>query len=141
MPTPGTEQQTAQTAPNGGLGAAAKQVAEHASALLRLELELAGLELKRKVAALGIGIAFGIGALVLLFFMTGFALAAAAAGIATVLPTWAALLIVTGLLLGGAGMLGLLALGAIKRGTPPVPKQAIHEAELTMNALKSDGRA
>jgi len=37
MPTPGAE--------HPGVGAAAKQVAEHASSLARLELELAGLEL------------------------------------------------------------------------------------------------
>jgi hypothetical protein len=136
MPTPGTE-----SPPNGGLGAAAKQVAEHASALLRLEMELAGLELKKKLAALVLGIGLGVGALVILLFMFGFALAAAAAGIATVLPTWAALLVVTGLLLVIAAALGMLALGAIKRGTPPVPTQAIQEAKLTTNALKSDGTA
>ena len=38
-----------------GAGVAAKQVAEHASTLARLELELALLEVKRKVVALGIG--------------------------------------------------------------------------------------
>ena len=36
-----------------GVGPAAKQVAEHASTLARLELELALLEVKGKVAALG----------------------------------------------------------------------------------------
>jgi len=49
------------TEPNGGLGGAAKQVAEHASALARLEIELAKLELGRKVASLGIGIGLGVG--------------------------------------------------------------------------------
>jgi hypothetical protein len=136
MPTPGSE---SRTAANGGLGAAAKQVAEHGSALVRLELELAALELKKKVAALGLGIGLGVGALVLSLFMLGFALAAAAAGIATALPTWAALLVVAGLLLVLVAVLGLLAVGAVRRGTPPVPKQAIHEAKLTTNALKSDG--
>src|SRR5205823_13856041 len=91
-PTPATEPR--------GLGAAARNVAEHASAIARLELELALLELKRKVASLGIGIALGLGALLMLLFALGFGLAAAAAGIATVVPTWAALLIVTGALVG-----------------------------------------
>src|SRR5919197_1483832 len=94
MPTHGTE--------NGGLGGAAKQVAEHASALARLELELAKLELGRKVAALGLGIGVGLGLLLL------------------------------------AGLLGALALGRIRKGTPPVPEQAIREAKLTQTALKSD---
>ena len=35
-----------------------------------------------------------------------------------------------------AGLLGLLALRAIKKGTPPVPEQAIREAKLTTEALK-----
>ena len=122
------------------LGAAAKQVAEHASTLARLEVELAKVELTRKVAALGKGIAFGAVAALLLLFMLGFLLAAGAAGLDTFMPTWLALLIVGGALLLLVGLLGMLALGAIKKGTPPVPEQAIREAKLTQSALKSDGR-
>jgi uncharacterized membrane protein YqjE len=122
-----------------GLGPAAKNVAEHASALVRLELELASLELKRKVASFAKGIAFGIVAAALLFFALGFGFGAAAAGIATATSTWLALLIVTGALVLIAGVLGLLALRSLKKGTPPVPEQAIREARLTTEALKSDG--
>src|SRR5919197_6047521 len=82
------------TATDASLGAAAKQVAEHASALFRLELELATLELKRKLVALGLGIGLGVGALILLLFAIGFGLATAAAALATTMSTWAALLIV-----------------------------------------------
>ncbi|HXZ56626.1 MAG TPA: phage holin family protein, partial [Gaiellaceae bacterium] len=78
------------------LGASAKQVAEHASALARLEVELATLEVKRKIASLGRGVAFAAAAVLLLLYALGFGLAAAAAGIATELPFWGALLIVTG---------------------------------------------
>jgi Putative Actinobacterial Holin-X, holin superfamily III len=121
------------------LGPAAKNVAEHASALVRLEMELAALELQRKVRALAKGIAFGAGAATLLLFALGFGIGAAAAGIATSTSTWIALLIVTGALVLLGLLLGLLALGAIKKGTPPVPEQALHEAKLTTEALKSDG--
>jgi Putative Actinobacterial Holin-X, holin superfamily III len=124
-----------------GLGPATKSVAEHASALVRLELELAALELKRKVTKLAMGIAFGLGAAILLLFALGFGIGAAAAGIATATSTWLALLIVTGGLVLLAATLGLLALGALKKGTPPVPEQAIREAKLTTEALKSDGHA
>jgi hypothetical protein len=127
----------AETQPS--LGEAAKQVSQHASAIVRLELELAALELKRKVAALGIGIGLGLGAALMLLFMLGFGLATVAAALATVVSTWLALLIVTGALLGLAGLLGILALGSIKKGTPPVPEQAIEEAKLTSAALKSNG--
>ena len=123
-----------------GLGAAAKQVAEHASALARLELELAGLELKRKLGALGLGVGLGVGAAVFLVFMLGFGLATIAAALATFLSTWLALLIVTAFLLLMAGLLGFLALRAVRRGTPPVPQQAIREAKLTTQAIKSNGR-
>ena len=49
------------------------------------------------------------------------------------------LMIVTLGLFAIAALLGLLARGRIKRGTPPVPELAIREAKLTSEALKSDG--
>ena len=121
------------------VGAAAKNVSEHLSAILRLEIELATTELKKKVTALGLGIGLLVGALVMLLFMTGFAYATAAAALALVVPTWAALLIVTGILLLKAVVLALVGLGRVRKGTSPVPEQAIREAKLTTNALKSDG--
>ncbi len=122
-----------------GLGSAAKQFAERASTLVRLELELAALELKRKVGYLAKGIVFGLVAAVLLVFALGFGLAAVAAGIATATSTWVALLIVTGGLVLLAGVLGTLAMRALRKGTPPVPEQALREAKLTTEALKHDG--
>ena len=133
MPTHATDM------PEQGVGAAAKSVSEHLSAILRLEIELATLELKRKMTALGLGIGFLLGAAVLLLFVMGFAFATVAAALATFMPTWAGLLIVTGALLLLAGLLGVLGLGRLKKGTPPVPEHAIREAKLTTNALKSNG--
>ena len=131
MPTHVTER--------NGVGDAAKDVAEHASAIFRLELELAALELKRKLIALGLGIGFGAGAAVLSLFFVGFLFATIAAALALVVPWWAALLIVVGLILLMMAVLVLLAVNRIKKGTPPVPEQAILEARLTSEALKSDG--
>ena len=96
MPTPGTE-----TGSNGGVGGAAKQVAEHASSIAKLEIELALLELKKKGMSFALGIAFGAGAALFGLFMFGFALATVAAALATFLDTWLALLIVTAALAGG----------------------------------------
>ena len=132
MPTQETEPQS--------VGTAAKVVAERASSIVRLELELAAMELKRKVKALGFGIAFALGAALFLLFMLAFALATVAAALATAMATWAALLIVTGILALGVGALGMLAVLKFKKGTPPVPEQAIREAKLTTEALNSDGR-
>lgn len=131
MPTPASDQQA-----NGGLGGAAKSVAEHASAIARLEIELAALELKKKVTALAVGIGMGVGAAILGLFGLGFVFLTIAAALATFLSTWLALLIVTLGLFALAGLLGVLALGKIKKGTPPVPEQAIREAKLTTEALK-----
>ena len=133
MPTPATDTE------RNGLGGAVKQVTERLSTLVRLELELAALELKRKVAALGVGIGLGVGAALFAVFGLGFLFATIAAALATFMPTWLALLIVTLVLLVIAAVLGLLGLGRIKRGTPPVPEQAIEEAKLTSEALKSNG--
>jgi VIT1/CCC1 family predicted Fe2+/Mn2+ transporter len=132
MHTPVTDERVS----NGGLGGAAKQVAEHASSIARLELELAALELKKKVTALSIGIALAIGSALFGLFMLGFLFATIAAVLATFLSTWLALLIVTAALGALCGVLGILALGRIKRGTPPVPEQAIREAKLTQAALR-----
>lgn len=121
------------------LGQAAKQVAEHASALARLEVELAATELKTKVAALGMGAVFGAGALFFVLYAIGFTFATIAAALATFLSTWLALLLVTIFLLLGAGILGLLAVKSFKRGSPPVPKQAIEEAKMTTEALRANG--
>src|SRR2546423_786767 len=132
---------TRETESNAGVGAAAKEVAEHASGLARLELELAALELKRKVASLGIGIGFGIGALLFVLFALGFAFATVAAALATAMSTWLALLITTGGLFAIAALLGILALGRIRKGTPPIPQQAIEEAKRTSEVLKSNGNA
>ena len=128
-----------ETANSGGLGAAAKQVAEHASALARLEMELAGLELKRKVGNLGMGMGLAVGAAVFGLFAFGFGFAAVAAALAIFLDLWAALLIVFGGLLFLALVLGLIGVRKIKRATPPVPEQAIAEAKRTTAALKSNG--
>jgi hypothetical protein len=122
-----------------GLGAAAKQVAEHASTLARLELELAATELRTKAAALGKAAGFGAVAIAVFLYAIGFVFATIAAALATFLPTWLALLIVTVFLLLVTGVLGALALRSLKRGSPPVPKQAIEEARMTTAVLRADG--
>lgn len=133
MPTPGAETE------QPGVGAAAKQVAEHASTLARLELELAGLELKQKAGAFGAGVGLGIGAALVALYALGFLFATAAVALAIVLDAWLALLIVSVVLLALAALLGLLARGQLRRATPPVPEQAIREAKLTSEALKANG--
>jgi uncharacterized membrane protein YqjE len=129
MPTPGTE--------NGmGVGGAVKEVSERASSIVRLELELAALELKQKAANLGFGIGLVAGAALVGLYAIGFLFATIAAALAIVLDTWLALLIVFLGLLVVTGVLVLLGVKRLQKGTPPVPKQAIEEAKLTKDAVR-----
>ncbi len=132
---------TRETEANARVGPAAKQVAEHASSLARLELELAILEPKKKVSQLGIGLGLGAGAVLFVVFGLAFVFATIAAGLATAVATWLALLITTGLLFALTALLAFLARMMIERATPPVPEQAIEEARLTTEALKRDGHS
>jgi hypothetical protein len=116
---------------------AAERVADHARRFVQLELELAALELKRKVAALGIGAGMLVGGAVFALFALGFALAAAAVGLATFLSTWLALLIVAGGLFLLAGILAAVGITRLRKGTPPVPELALQEAKLTKEALRN----
>jgi len=124
---------------NGSVGGAAKEVAEHANTIARLELQLALLEIKEKVAALGMGAALALAAAVFGLFGLGFAGGTVAAALAAVMPTWLALLIVTAAFFALSGSLGIVAIGRLRRGSPPVPREAIEEAKLTTEAVKSDG--
>jgi hypothetical protein len=122
-----------------GLFGAAREVADRAGKVVRLEIELAKRELKRKVAGFAIAIGFAVVALICALLGLGFLFAAIAAAIATAIPTWAAILVVAaGLFLTAAG-LGILALAGFRRGVKP--EQAIEEARLTAHALagSSDG--
>jgi putative superfamily III holin-X len=124
---------------HGGLGAAVKDVTEHASTWFRLERELAVLEVKKKITALGLGIGLGLGAAIVGVYAIGFLFATVAAALDTFLALWLSLLVVTLFMFLTAGILGALALNRIKKGTPPIPEQALQEAKLTTSALKDGG--
>ena len=123
---------------NGGVGQAVKEVTDRLKTILTLEIELAKLEVSRKIAAFAIGIGMLVAAAVFALYALGFLLAALAAGLDTWLPHWLADLAV------GLGLLFLVVfplalIGKKKLATPPIPKRAIHEAKLTSEALKTDG--
>jgi hypothetical protein len=131
MPTPDPESPT--------MGLVAKQIAERASSIARLEVELASMEVKKKAALLGAGIGLFAAAAAVLLYGIGFLFATIAAALATFLPLWLSLLIVTLLLFVVAGVLALLGSRRVQQGKSPVPEQAIEEAKLTTQALKSNG--
>ena len=126
---------------NGGVGVgqAVKEVTDRLKTILTLEIELAKLEVSRKIAAFAVGIAMLVAAAVFGLYAVGFLLAALASGLDTWLPHWLADLAV-GLGLLFVVVLPLALIGKKKLASPPVPKRAIHEAKLTSEALKkSDG--
>jgi membrane-bound ClpP family serine protease len=120
-----------------GLSGATRRVAEHAREFVRLELELASAELKKKAASLGTGIGLILGAAVLAFLALTFGLLAAAAGLATTLPIWASLLIVCGGLIVITAILALVGRAMLQKGMQPLPEQAVEEARLTGEALRN----
>ena len=95
------------------------------------------MEVKKKAVALGLGVGLLVGAALFGLFLLAFVLATATALIALALPVWAALLIMTGAVLGLVATLGLLGLASLKKGSPPVPEQAIQEAKRTTEAIRA----
>lgn len=124
-------------APPRGIRASVRRVVAHARSISELEKELAGLELKQKAASLGAGAGLGVAAGLMALYAVGFGLATAAVALALVLDLWLALLIVFVLLLVLTVVLGLLAKTMMKKGTPLAPEQAIEEARMTKQALRS----
>jgi hypothetical protein len=119
-----------------GLSGATKRVADHARSFVRLELQLAASELKRRLAALGLGLALTAGAALFGLIALAFGLAAATAAIATTLSVWLSLLIMFGGLLVVAGVLGGIGVTLLRKAKP-LPEQAIAEAQLTTEALRN----
>ncbi len=120
-----------------GFVARTNSVKQRTQSLVRLNLELAKLEAKKKATALGVAAGLGLLAAVLVVYAIGFLFASAAAGINEALPLWLSLLIVAGLLLLLAAIAGFLAVRSAKKASPPQPTQAIEEAERTVEALRS----
>jgi H+/Cl- antiporter ClcA len=120
-----------------GFVARTQSVKQRAQSLVRLNLELATLEAKKKATALGVAAALGLLAVVLVVYAIGFLFASAAAGISEALPLWLSLLIVAALILLLAAIAGFLATRFAQKASPPKPEQAIEEAERTVEALRS----
>jgi uncharacterized membrane protein len=101
-------------------------------ALARKHAELARLEVTEAASVRLQGVGMIAAAAVVAVYAVGFVAAAGAAGLAVVLPTWAAILIVAALLVVAAGVLVLVARRAIR--TAPAA------GERTRDSLKEDAR-
>jgi len=108
--------------------------------LVKSELEQLKSEIVGKLKAAGIGIGLLVGASAFLFFALGVFTAAAILGLATVLPAWAAALIVGGALVVIAVILVLIGISLLKRGVPPTPSETIESVKNDVSAFKGTGK-
>jgi hypothetical protein len=138
-PTPGTPDPAATTAEltDVSTGELVRRLSAQLSELFRRELELARTELtaKGKRAGAGAGLA-GAGGVVALFGV-GALIAAAIAGLATVMPVWLSALIVGVVLLLVAGALALVGRSRLQKATPPVPEQAVQGVQNDVAAVRN----
>jgi uncharacterized membrane protein YqjE len=121
------------------LGDLVTQVSENASTLIREEIELAKAEIEFKIKRIAQGAAIGAAAGFFVFLALIFAFHALAWGLADLFNNaygWVGFLITTGVLLLFAGVAGLVAMRALKAGTPPTPEKAIEEAKLIRETLE-----
>jgi hypothetical protein len=102
-----------------------QQLAEQLSRLVRDEVKLAEAEMTRKGKRIARGAGLFGGSGVVAVYGLGCLLAAAVAGLATVLATWLAALIVAAVLFAVAGVAALSGRREISHATPLVPEQAI----------------
>lgn len=98
-----------------GAAAAAKAVAEDASALVRAEIALAKAEVASSVKAKGVGAGLLVGAAVAGWLGLQGVLLTLGFVLAIFLPAWAAALIVTAVLLAGAAVAALIAKRLLSR--------------------------
>ncbi|AYF97903.1 phage holin family protein [Protaetiibacter intestinalis] len=113
---------------------------EQVQSLVQREIELVKTELVEKLKALGVGAGLLLGAVVVLLFFVGVLLTLAIIGLSYVMPDWAAALVVAGVLLIVAVILGLIGYRILKRGIPPLPTEAIDSIQKDINAVKGTGR-
>ncbi len=116
-------------------------VSEHASTLVREEIELAKAEVSEKVGKILRGSAVGAAAGIFAFL----AVIMIFHGVAWLLGEevfsgniWAGYFVTAGIFLLIAALAGFIAFRALKAGSPPVPEQAIEEAKLTKEMLEKE---
>ena len=108
--------------------------------LFRQELENLKKEIADKVKHAGVGIGLLAGAAVVALFLLGTLILAGIYGLSTVLPDWAAALIVAGVLLIIVAVLALLGISNLKKGVPPTPDDTIESIKDDVRVIKGTAR-
>lgn len=113
------------------------QAAAQISTLVRDELALAKLELAEKGKRAGVGGGLFGGAAVLGLYGLGLLLALAVVLLDLVWPLWLALVVVLVVVLAAAGVAALLGKRNLQQATPPLPGDAIAQAEADVQTVKT----
>lgn len=130
----------ARTAPRSSLAGLVTLAARLAPRQLNDELSLAGIELKRKGAQVGVAAALLGAALVLAAFMVVSLLVAAIMGLGVVVRPWLAALILAAVFLVLAAILGLIGALRTKKAMPLMPEEAVRGLKWDLGVL-SEGRS
>src|ERR687892_108740 len=104
------------------VGELVNQLSEQTSTLVRQELRLAQTELQEKGKRVGLGAGMFGGAGLVALYGVGALVAAVIVGV---------------VLLAVAGILAMLGRKQVKRGTPPLPQQAIESAKRDVDEVKA----
>lgn len=116
-------------------------LSDQTTTLVKQEVELAKAELAVKARRLGMGAGFfGSSGLVGTLGLATL-VASAVAALTLAVPVWAAALCVAMLLFGLAGFVAIIGGVQLKRGTPPLPEQAIESTKEDVAWLKTQARS
>ena len=116
------------------------QLSEQMTTLVKDELALARLEMveKGKKAGKGAGLLGAAG--VIAMYGVGALLVTIGAALALVMPVWAAALIVTAVLMIGAGVAALLGKKQVQQATPPKPEAAMASGRRDVDEIMAAAR-
>jgi uncharacterized membrane protein YqjE len=108
--------------------------------LVQREIELIKVEVQTKLKSLGKGSGLLAGAALIVLFMIGVLLTSAVLALSLVMPGWAAALVVAGILLIIAVVLGLIGYRIVKKTMPLYPVDSIDSLQKDLRAIQGIGQ-
>jgi Putative Actinobacterial Holin-X, holin superfamily III len=135
-----TDETRSPAASDASTGALIHQLTDQLSRLIRDEMRLAQAEMTRKGGRLAKAASLYGGSGLIALYAAACLLAAAVAGIATVLATWLAALIVGGALLACAGIAALAGKRQVSRATPLTPVETVESLKLDAETITGRAR-
>jgi Putative Actinobacterial Holin-X, holin superfamily III len=113
-----------------------QELSELVPRLVRDELKLAQAETAQRGKQMGVGVGAFAGSGVIALYAVGCLLACAIIAISGAVAAWLAALIVGAALLAVSGIAALVGKGRLRKGAPPVPKEAIGSVQADVREVK-----